>query len=127
MDPTAAIQALREVFQDFSAGLFIGFATICFLVIQVLRGKAGFEIPFVTKWLEKLNKEIKTTIILVLFGIAGALASLGADEVTVWTVIDGVLAGLATGFTTIGVRNTAKQSYEGVKKLKEKMKNGSQG
>lgn len=121
-DILGLIDGLRELFQEFNAGIFLGFAAICYLIIQLFRGKAGFKIPFVTKWFEGLSKEVKTYILLGLFGVAGALTSLGADEVTFWTVLDGLLAGIAAGVGTIGTRNVVKQGIEGIGSLKKKVK-----
>lgn len=115
-------EGLREMFSEFEAGWFVGLATVCYLVIQVLRGKAGFEIPYVTAWIEKLPKEIKTTIIVSLFGISGSLLSLSSDPVTFFTLVDGFFAGVATGLGTIGARSVSKQAIEGVKKLRNSTK-----
>ena len=42
------VEGLRNIFSEFSAGWFVGLSTICYLIIQILRGKAGFKIPFIT-------------------------------------------------------------------------------
>lgn len=115
--------ALQEMFQDFNTLWFIGLATFCYIVIQVLRGKAGFAIPGVTKFLEeKLSKEAKTYLIHLLFGIAGLLTSLEVEKVTFWTLLNGFLAGVVTSWTTNGARNTVKQGIEGIKKMKQQTK-----
>jgi hypothetical protein len=120
-DMSGVIEGIRNVFQDFNAYWFLGLATLCYLVIQVLRGKAGFEIPYVTAWVEKLSKESKTYIILGLFAVAGVLTSLGVEKVTIWTILDGMFAGIAAGVGTIGTRNVVKQGIESVKALKASM------
>ncbi len=115
------VEGLRVLFAEFHAAWFLGVATICYLVIQVFRGKAGFNIPFITKWFEKLPKEAKTYIILGTFGLAGAFTSIGDGPVTFWTIMNGFLVGVVAGMGTIGTRSAAKQGIEGIKALKAKM------
>jgi len=125
MDFTGIIEALRQLFQDFHAGIYIGVAAILYLVINVLRGKAGFSVPFVTKlWNKIKSKAVKTYILLGLFGIAGGLLTLGSKESDIWLFLDGCLAGIGMGIGTLGLRQATKTTLEteSVKALKTKMK-----
>jgi len=124
-DVLGIIQGIREIFQEFHAGIFLGVAAICYLIIQVFRGKAGFKVPYVTAWFERRTKEVKTYIILGLFGLAGGLTALSGD-ISVWSIVDGILGGLAAGIGTIGARNVVKQGIEGVGTLKNKVKDPNQ-
>ena len=121
MDFFTLFGSLQEAFADFNAGVLTGFAAICYIVIQAMRGKFG-DIPYVTKWLEKLPKEVKTYVILGFFGVAGGLTgSVGVDNVTFWTVLSAIGAGVSAGALTIGFRSAAKQGMEGIGALKKKL------
>jgi len=121
MDFVVIFNSLQEAFKDFNAGILTGFAALCYIVIQAMRGKFG-DIPYVTKWLEKLPKEVKTYVILGFFGIAGGLTgSVGATDVTFWSVLNAIGAGVSAGALTVGIRHTAKQGMEGIGALKKKL------
>lgn len=125
MDFTGVLEALRQLFSDFSAGVYIGCAAILYLAINVLRGKAGFSVPFITKLWNKIeSKAVKTYILLGLFGIAGGLLTLGSKESGIWLFLDGFLAGIGMGIGTLGLRHATKTTLEtdSVKALKTKMK-----
>lgn len=127
MDTTQLIESLRELFTKFNAGLFIGISACLYVIINVLRGKAGFKVPFITKlWNKIQSKNFKNWAILFLFGVAGGLVTLGADQFTIWLFLDGFLAGIGTGIGTIGTRHVLKNSMESptVGKLKKVMKRG---
>jgi len=118
IDSVGVMEYLKQIFTDFHAAWYLGIAAVCYLIIQVLRGKAGFNIPYVTTWIEKLNKEAKTYIILVLFAAAGGLSTLGTDKMDIWVVLTGILDGVTLGITTVGVRNITKQGIEKIAQLK---------
>lgn len=119
------IESLRGLFQDFHAGSFIGISSILYILIQVLRGKAGIDIPWLTTaWNKIESKSVKTWIILGLFGLTGVFTALGSEEVSFLSVIDSLLAGLGVGLGTLGFRTAAKNTMEseGVQSFKDKMK-----
>jgi hypothetical protein len=125
MDILALLESLRELFQDFHASLWLGLAAVLYIAINILRGKLGFNIPFVTKLWNKIeSKALKTGILLGLFGLAGGITALASAGVTIWLFLDGVIAGLALGVTTIGARHTAKTALQSnsVQKMKAKTK-----
>ena len=125
MDFTGIIDAFRQLFQDFHAGVYIGVAAILYLIINILRGKAGFSVPFITKLWNKIeSKAIKQYILLGLFGVAGGLLTLGSKESDIWLFLDGFLAGVGMGIGTLGLRQAAKTTLEteSVKALTTKMK-----
>jgi hypothetical protein len=125
MEALGLIESLRGLFQDFNGGLFVGLTSVLFILINILRGKSGFKIPWLTKAFEKIkSKAAKTWIILGLFSLTGGLMTIG-EGFAIWIFLDGLLAGLCVGFTTLGVRHGIKTTNEsdGVTKLKEKMKN----
>lgn len=124
MDSPDLTAGLVQMFSDFQAGWFLGTTTLCYLLINVLRGKAGFVIPYVTPWLEKQNREYKTYVIIIFFALSGFFASFGAQKVTVLAVLNGLLEGLSIGMGTIGARNTIKQGLEGWQTYKAKNKSG---
>ena len=125
MDILALLESFRELFQDFHASVWLGTAAVLYIVINVLRGKLGFNIPFVTKLWNKIeSKALKTGILLFLFGVSGGLTTLASAGVTIWLFLDGMIAGIMMGVTTIGVRQTAKATMESnsVQVMKEKTK-----
>lgn len=124
LDTTGLIDGLRLVFQDAHAAWYLGVATFLYLIIQVLRGKAGFKVPKVTDWFNNLKSKVtKVYIILFLFCASGALNSLKNPEWDFWTIMDGILAGLSVGVGTIGVRQAIKATMESesLANLKDKM------
>jgi hypothetical protein len=125
MDYPDLTAGLTRLFSDFQSAWFLGVTTLCYLIIQVLRGKAGFQVPYITPWLDKQNKEIKTYAVIIFFALAGFFASFSADKVTVMSVLDGFLQGLAFGVGTVGTRNAIKQGIEGVQAYKDKNKTDS--
>lgn len=121
MDPSFDfIQGIQQAIRDFSAGWFLGISTLCYVVIQVFRGQAGFNIPFVSEWIENQSKEAKTYIILLFFALAGAFAAFASEKVTFLVVLDGFVKGLALGLGTNGARNAIKQGIDGTNLLAEK-------
>jgi hypothetical protein len=122
MDSPDLTAGLAQLFRDFQSAWFLGITTLCYLLIQVLRGKAGFEVPYATAWLAKQNKEMKTYVVIALFSLGGFFASFGADKFTVTTVINVLLQGLSFGVGTVGTRNAIKQGIEGIQAYKEKAK-----
>lgn len=116
------LEGVKEMFQDFRAFWWLGLSSFFYLLIQILRGKAGFKVPWITKKLEDLPKELKTFVILGLFGVAGLLSTFGGESLSFWAFAENFFNGLILGVGTIGVRNGAKQGIEGIKKLKENMK-----
>jgi hypothetical protein len=107
------IDGISQAITNFRSAWFLGAATLCYLLVQVLRGKAGFSVPYITPWLEKQSKELKTYSILLLFALAGAFAAFGSEKVTVVVILDGFLKGLALGVGANGARNVIKQGIEG--------------
>lgn len=127
MDSIGILEGIKTMFQDFRAFWWLGLSSFLYIVIQILRGKAGFEVPWVTKKLEKLPKELKTYVIIGLFAICGLLTTFGGDSMGVWDFFENFINGAILGITTVGVRHGAKQGIEGIKKLKEKMKKSKEG
>jgi hypothetical protein len=119
MESSDLTSGLTKLFTDFQSAWFLGLTTLCYLCINVLRGKAGFQIPYVTAWLEKQNKEAKTYVVVLFFALAGFFASFGATKVDVFTVFSGIIQGISFGVATIGTRNLVKQGIEGVQAYKE--------
>lgn len=105
-------QSIQQAINGFRVAWFFGASMCCYLLVQIFRGKAGFEIPYLTPWLEKQSKEAKTYTILLFFALAGMFTAFGSERVTVGVIIDGFLKGLALGVGTNGVRNTVKQGIE---------------
>lgn len=127
LDVLGILEGIKEMFTDFKAFWWLGLSSFFYLVIQILRGKAGFNIPWVTKKLEKLPKEIKTFVILGLFGVAGLLSTFGGESQGFMSFVENFINGIICGVMTIGVRNGAKQAIEGIGQLKEKMKQKKDG
>lgn len=114
MEPSLdLIDSLTQVFVDFRSAWFLGIVTLCYLFINLLRGKAGFVIPYVTPWLEKQPKEIKTYAILLFFALAGTFTAFSAEKVTFTVILNGFLEGLTFGVGANGARNVIKQGIEG--------------
>jgi len=125
MDISEIVETMRQLLRDLHAGWYIISATIIYLVINILRGKAGFDIPFVTKlWNKIQSKAVKTYIILGLFGLAGGLLSIGQPNADVWLFLDAFLGGIAFGCSVLGIRHTAKATMEtdSVISMRERMK-----
>ena len=115
----ALVDGIRQIFSDYRSAWYLGCTTLCYLFIQVLRGKAGFSIPWLTKKIESMPKEFKTYAIVGIFGLTGFLGTFAGSPVSGGALLDGFLKGLAVGIGTIGTRNVLKQGIEGVKSLKE--------
>jgi len=122
MESSDLSSGLVKLFTDFQSTWFLGLTTLCYLSINILRGKAGFQIPYVTAWLEKQSKEAKTYVVVLFFALAGFFASFGAAKVDVFTVFSGIIQGISFGVATIGTRNLVKQGMEGVQAYKENKK-----
>jgi hypothetical protein len=123
-DGLGMLEGLRGLFQDFNAGIFLGLASALYIVINVLRGKAGFNVPWITKQFNKIkSKAGKNAILLALFGLAGGLTTLNSADPTVWLFLDGVLAGISLGVGTIGSRHVIKSvaDTDTVKSMATKM------
>ncbi len=115
-------QSIEQAINGFRTSWFIGASLCCYLVTQVVRGKAGFQIPYLTPWIEKQNKEAKTYAILLFFSLAGGFAAFGSEHVSFSVVLDGFLKGLALGVGANGTRNIVKQGIDGAKTYIENKK-----
>lgn len=125
MESADLISGVQQIFTDFQSAWYLGCTAVCYLIIQVLRGKAGFEVPWVTPKLEGLSKEAKTYIIFVVFGLVGILGAFGEKTVTFVVLADGFLKGLALGVGTVGTRSLVKQGLDGVQTIKENRANNN--
>ena len=116
-------EMLRELFQSLHGSILLGLTVFLYIVIQILRGKVSvggvqLRIPWLTNKFNTLSKEIKTYLLLSLFGIIGIITTIASvDKLTVWILLDGLICGIITGATTIGVRNIVKQGGSGLKKI----------
>jgi fluoride ion exporter CrcB/FEX len=119
------VNALQHAITDFKSGWFLGAITLCYLCINVLRGKAGFNIPYLTEWLEKQKKEVKTYAIVGFCIAVGFFSSFASPKVTVSVVVNGIIEGLAYAAGIVGVRNVVKQGIEGTQTYLENKKTGS--
>lgn len=119
------IQMLRELFQNLNAGALFGACFVIYILINILRGKVKLgekplKIPWLTDKFNALQKEIKTFLLLSLFGIIGVITTIATGtQLTLWAILDGLLCGLITGATTLGIRSASKQGMEGFKKVKQ--------
>lgn len=124
-DLVGLIEAARGVFENFRSGLFLGLSGLLYLVIQILRGKAGFAVPFITDKFNSIKSAaLKTWIILGLFAAVGGLTAVTTCVVSFNCILDGLLAGLTLGFGTLGIRETSKKTLEsdGFKQLTDQIK-----
>jgi len=113
MDISGVVETIRSMLQDLHAGWYILAATLLYVIINVLRGKAGFKVPFVTKLWDKIkSKATKTYIILGLFGVAGGLLSLDQPKVDIWVFLDAMLGGVVFGCSVLGIRHAAKATMD---------------
>jgi hypothetical protein len=117
-DVTGLIAGFQQLFKDFHAAWFIGLSTFLYIVIQILRGKFGFSVPFITAAFEKLPALAKTYILLGLFGVAGGLMTLGMDKFSIWLFLDGMLSGVTTGLTAMGIHEAGKKHIETITELR---------
>ena len=125
MEIAGLITSMRQLFQDFHAGWYIGLATCLYILINILRGKSGFKVPLITNLYNRIqSKATKTWIILLLFATSGGLITLGGAETSIYLFMDGMLAGLSIGLTAMGTRHAIKASSESnsVQSLKKSMK-----
>lgn len=106
---TEVIDAIKMTISNFNSGIFVLLSAICYLLIQLLRGKFGFSIPYITEKIESLKKEVKTILIVSLFVIAGITSNISIENFNFYDVFNGLIDGLLLGLTTIGARNTVKQ------------------
>lgn len=118
-DMTDLINGIQQIFTDFHSAWYLGSAAVCYLLIQFFRGKFNITVPWVTNKLESLSKEVKTGVILGLFGLAGVFMGFAKSPVTVGSVVSSLLGGITLGLTTIGARNVTKQTLESVQARKE--------
>jgi uncharacterized membrane-anchored protein YitT (DUF2179 family) len=107
------IDVVQRAITDFRSGWFLGCSTLCYVLVNVWRGKAGFQIPYLTPWIEKQPKEAKTYIVLLLFAFIGFFTAFSAQKVTFAVVFNGFLQGLGYGVGAIGARSAIKQGIEG--------------
>jgi len=119
------LQMFRDFFQTMheNAGVFLLVSTGLFIVINILRGKVSLggkpvKIPWITDKFNSLVKEAKTYILLALFALIGVFTTLqGAEKITIWLILDGLLAGGITGMSVLGLRQGYKQGRDGLKKI----------
>lgn len=120
MDPTLdTFTQIGDVISSFSGGVYLGVAAACFFLVQLIKGKFKVKIPYVTAWLEGRGAAAKTYILWGLYAIAGGVLSLGAEHVTFWSVVNGIIAGLAVGLGATGAHTGVKQSIDAVKNWKK--------
>ena len=119
------LQMFRDFFQTMheNAGVFLLVSTGLFIVINILWGKVSLggkpvKIPWITDKFNSLVKEAKTYILLALFALIGVFTTLqGAEKITIWLILDGLLAGGITGMSVLGLRQGYKQGRDGLKKI----------
>jgi hypothetical protein len=121
------IEGLREVFTNLQAGALLGVCTILYLVINLLRGKLVFngkpvKVPWLTDKFNNLAKELKTIIILGLFGVIGIITGIADGATGFWEILDSLTVGLLLGGSTIGLRNGIKQGKSITKKIVDQIK-----
>lgn len=103
------IVSARDVFDNFRSGIFVGLSCLFYLFIQILRGKAGFTVPFVTEKFNSIKSTaIKTWVVVGLFAVIGSLTSISKCGFSFNVLFDGLLAGLSVGFATLGFRSVSK-------------------
>ena len=109
------LSSLSEIFTNFRTSIFLGFAAVCYLFIQVIKGKfLGIRIPYITSWLEGKGSTAKRYILWGLFGIAGGLVS-ASTGISFWKILNGIIAGLSVGVTTTGLHSSAKEMVTQIK------------
>jgi hypothetical protein len=111
-DYIGLVSNIQQIFKDFRSAWYLGCTTFCYLMIQILRGKAGFQIPWVTTKIDGLNKEVKTGIVIGVFVLIGFLGAFAQKPLHFTTILDGLLGGLALGVGTVGTRNVVKQGID---------------
>lgn len=112
-DIVGLITALQGVFENFKAGIFVGVSYALYLVIQLLRGKGGFSIPFITDKFNSIKSAaVKTWIIVGLFVVVGGVTAVANGGLSFTSVYSGLLAGLTLGLTTLGCRTVSKTTME---------------
>lgn len=124
------LELLRDFFQNMheKAGVFLLVCTGLFILVNILRGKVSFggkpvKIPWLTDKFNALVKEAKTYILLALFCLIGVFTTVqGAEKITVWLILDGLLAGGLTGISVLGLRQGYKQGRDGLKKITQAIK-----
>jgi hypothetical protein len=117
MDLSGIADGIQQAFTDFKGGWFIACSTVIYIIIQILRGKLGFNIPWVTAKFEALPGGLKSCILLVLFAIAGGLVTLNAGF-NIWVFLSGAVTGISTGLAAMGTHQVIKQNIQTVKDLK---------
>jgi len=115
MDYVELVDSIRTALVSFRSGWYLGCTALCYIIIQLMKGKAGFDIPLITPWVESLSKGRKTGFILGLFSLAGLIAVFGSPDWKVMDLVDGALKGLALGLGAIGTHTAVKQGSDAAK------------
>lgn len=118
------LEAVHEFIGNINAGVYAIVISGLYILINILRGKAGFDVPFLTKaWNKIKNKHIKTSIIMGLFALVGGITTLQEGNLGFWNFIHGMVGGIIVGWSVLGVRHQSKAAMESktAKMLKDKI------
>jgi len=95
------------------AGTTVVVSGLIFLLVRVVRGDAGFDVPALTNLLNRYVPDHTLPLVIALLSaIAGAVGSIG-EGMTIETVVAGAIAGLLSGLGAVGLHQIGHQAVRG--------------
>lgn len=107
--PQDWIEALQQIIEQGGAGAWpAALALVTFVATQVILGKAGFQIPFLTDQAKRIPNEYLPLILCSLTALAGMFTALGT-ELSLQSAVSGLLQGVVAALGATGIHQAVHQ------------------
>lgn len=80
-------------------------SALLYLCVRVAQGRAGFAVPFVSRWLDALSPVAKASVVLVLGAGGGLLAATLTGGWALPVLLGGALNGALSAIGALGLHN----------------------